>query len=410
MLTQYRKVLRNAEFSRLWVGWTASSFGDSLTWVALVWLVYSRSHSSTAVSLLVIAYTAPVVLGGFVSGLALDRFDRRRLLIVVNVLLGLGVLSIPAAATILGQVSPYQVYGVAALYGLLKMANLAGLPSLIPSLVPEEELSTANALESISYTIAQMIGPVAAGLLIGVIGPANVLAIDVATYAIVIGALYLMSSRTSIEAAQGSGRGLGPAIGFLVRTPAILVINIMFMLFNVGEGMLSVGLPVYVSKVLAGGASEYGLLLGAMAGAGLVSSILVGGWVWRAPLGRSIAVAQVGAGFGVIGLAATNALALAIAALAFAGLMTAPLTIWAQTIRMGLIPADLRGRVFALLRTLMQATPPVGGAIAGLLLLHADVRVVLLTAALVIALPGLVGLAHPALGDTATRQQTAVID
>ncbi len=410
MLMQYRKVLRNADFSRLWIGWTVSSFGDSLTWVALVWLVYSRSHSSTEVSLLVIAYTAPVVLGGFASGLALDRFDRRRLLIVVNVLLGLGVLSIPAVATSLGHVSLYQVYGVAAFYGLLKMANLAGLPSLIPTLVPEEDLNTANALESISYTIAQMIGPVMAGLLIPLMGPANVLAIDVATYALVIGALYLMSARPSIEVAQGRGRGLGPALGFLVRTPAILLINLMFMLFNVGEGMLSVGLPVYVSKVLAGGASEYGLLLGTMAAAGLVSSILVGGWVWRAPLGRSIAVAQVGAGFGFIGLAVSHALALAIAAIAFTGVMTEPLTIWAQTIRMGLIPADLRGRVFALLRTLMQATPPVGGAIAGLLLLRADVRVVLLAAALVIALPGLVGLVHPALGETATSRHAAEIE
>ena len=63
-MNRYRRLLRNRPFARLWTGSTISAFGDSLTWVALVWLVYARSSSPRDVSALVIVATAPVFLGG----------------------------------------------------------------------------------------------------------------------------------------------------------------------------------------------------------------------------------------------------------------------------------------------------------------------------------------------------------
>ena len=74
------------------------------------------------------------------------------------------------------------------------------------------------------------------------------------------------------------------------------------------------------------------------------------------------------------------------------GFFSAPLTIWAQTLRMQVIPSDLRGRTFALLRTLMQGATPLGGALAGFLLPALGIPVMVLVSALVIGLPGIVGL------------------
>ena len=88
-----------------------------------------------------------------------------------------------------------------------------------------------------------------------------------------------------------------------------------------------------------------------------------------------------------------------------AGLFASSLTTWAQTIRMRLIPAEMRGRVFALLRTLMQATPPIGAVIAGLLLAGGDPAPAVAVMAAFMVIPSLVALVAPALSPAATGER-----
>jgi len=138
-MLRYVEVLRVGPFAALWFGSTVSAVGDALTWVALVWLVMETAGSPGAVGGLVVASTAPVIGGGLAMGVLLDRFDRRRVLVVVNAVLGCAVASVPVLAHA-GLLRTWHLYGVAALYGLLKMANWAGVPSLIPALLPERDL------------------------------------------------------------------------------------------------------------------------------------------------------------------------------------------------------------------------------------------------------------------------------
>jgi MFS family permease len=111
----------------------------------LVALVLARPHGSVAV--LAALYTAPVAVGGLLAGWALDRFDRRRLLVGDSLVRGTVFATIPVAGA-LGELRVTQLYLAAAVYGLLKMISLAGFPALIPSLVRAEQLTAANALEA----------------------------------------------------------------------------------------------------------------------------------------------------------------------------------------------------------------------------------------------------------------------
>ena len=86
-----------------------------------------------------------------------------------------------------------------------------------------------------------------------------------------------------------------------------------------------------------------------------------------------------------------------------AGLLISPLTIWAQTIRMRLVPEGMRGRVFGVLRTFMQATPPLGGAAAGILLGGPGVAATVVAMTAIMAVPGVVGLVTPALAESRLR-------
>jgi MFS family permease len=393
-----RLLRRRRDFALLWVGATLSVLGDGLTWLALVWLVFELGGSAPDVGLLVFAYTAPVVVGGLLAGLLLDRFDRRRVLIADNAVRGLVVATIPVAAA-LGALQPWLLYAVAIVYGFFNMISLAGIPSMLPTLVEEDELVTANAMETMTYGVGGVVGPALGGLLIAVVGAAGVLWLDALSYLVFVAALAAMRARQRPEHSAPGSRGLGPAFRFIVGTPAILAITLMFMAANVGEGMLLVIVPVYALDVLEAGSGAFGALVSILTGGMLVGALIIGVVHWRFRLGRSIAAFQAAAGLSILGLALEPGFLVAAAVLAVFGLLISPLTIWAQTIRMRLIPDQLRGRVFGLLRTLMQSTPPIGGIVAGSLLTGAPVPLTVAAVAVIVTVPGLVGLVHRSLAE-----------
>lgn len=133
--------------------------------------------------------------------------------------------------------------------------------------------------------------------------------------------------------------------------------------FNVGAGALLVLLP-HRAVDLGLGAGGYGWLVAAETGGELVASIVLVGRPWRFSLPASIVIAQLAAAVLVLALI-TNRTATTLPILFAFGMCTAPMTAWAQTLRMQAVRAAERGRLFALLRTLMQATPPIGAGLGG---------------------------------------------
>jgi len=327
------------------------------------------AHASLPV--LVVLYTAPVAVGGLVAGWALDRFDRRRLMITDSVLRGAAFASIPLAA-IFAQVSAGQLYAVAAVYGLFKMIGLAGFPSLIPSLVPGPQLDQANALEGASYGLASLAGAGLAGLAVATAGPADVVAFDAASYLVMAGCLWPVRDRSPARRRPPSRAGApgGPGFRAVVRlaatNPVLRNTTIMFALFNVGDGALLVFLP-HRAVQLGLGAGGYGFLVAAFTAGELLAALILTWLTWKAPLPASITTAQIAAAL-IAALLVIPSTAVTVAALVALGMCSAPMTAWAQSLRMRLVPAQSHGRLFALLRTAMQATPPAGAGLAALTL------------------------------------------
>jgi MFS family permease len=181
------------------------------------------------------------------------------------------------------------------------------------------------------------------------------------------------------------------SVRLLRRDPILLSTTAMFMLFNLGFGAVLVWLPILADQTFGGGAVLYGTLLGALALGELVSSTLAGMLDLRLPLGRLICLAQLCSGMALGALAFDVSAPVALVSLTLLGFFSAPLTIWAQTLRMQIIPASLRGRTFALLRMLMQGAFPLGGMIGGFVLPLVALPLVIGLSAGVIGLPGVAG-------------------
>jgi len=153
----------------------------------------------------------------------------------------------------------------------------------------------------------------------------------------------------------------------LAATNAVLRdTTIMFALFNVGEGALLVFLPHRALR-LGLGTGGYGYLVAAGTAGELLAALLLTRMTWRAPLTVSIVTAQIAAALVVVPLVVRST-AVTVAALVALGMCDAPMTAWAQSLRMRLVPPEAHGRLFAILRTAMQATPPAGAALAALVI------------------------------------------
>ena len=417
-MSRYLRLLRQRDFALLWSGATISSLGDGMSFVALLWLLIERGGTATDVGLLAAIHTAPVIIGGIATGPILDAFDPRKVIAADNALRGIAMASVPLAS-VLGVLTTPHLFVVAAIYGLLFMTSAAGIPSLITRLIHGEDLTTANAMESLSFSISGLIGPGVAGLLIAIVGAPFVLAIDALTYFIFVGCLLAMreggrgeeapaashgGDAAPAAAAPAASRGLGPAIRFIFSAPAIVAITLFYMSVNIAGGIVTVVIPLYVRDVLDAGSETFGLLLSVLTAGDLAGLLFVGAVNWRWPLGRSIAWALFTSGL-VLLLWLLQPPVIALCAILFVwGALSSSLTPWAQTIRMRLIPPEIRGRVFALLRTSMQSTRPIGAVVAGILLAGGDLTIAIVAMALLFAVPGFIGIWLPALGRGPTAE------
>jgi MFS family permease len=391
-IANYRQAFQFRSFRLFWLGFTFSILGDAMTRTALIWFVYETTNSAKALGLLTLFYTGPVIVGGIMAGWLLDRFDRRRVILVDNLIRGVAVALVPFLYA-RGQLALWHVYGVAAMYGILMMIQLAGSPALVPDLVPKRYLDTANALETLSFTMASVIGPTLAGLLIARIGAPNVVIVDSVTYfafAMILMYVRLPKKEMSSSIVKTTYR-LQEAVQLLLQNKILLSTTLMFMAFNLGYGLMVVWLPIYVDQVLGGSAELYGILLGFIAAGEMISSILAGGLIFSLSLGILICLAQFAAGLSLSILLLKPDTWRAILSLSLFGFFHAPLTIWAQTLRMQIIPEGLRGRTFALLRTLMQGTSPVGGIVAGFMLPVVGIFAMIGLSVSLIGTPGLLG-------------------
>ena len=390
----YRDILKNRNFLLFWSGFTLSSVGDSLTRVALTWFVFEETNSPQALGILTIAYTAPILIGGFIAGPLLDRFSPRRVMVVDNLIRGLSFAALPFLHA-LGLLEIWHVYVFAAIYGSLMMVSLAGGPTLIPSLVNRDQLETANAMETLSFTLSNVIGPPLAGLLIVWIGTANIIILDAISYFLfafmLIGISAAQSPHTAVENKSDS-LSLMSAVRLMIADKILLSTTLMFMAFNVGLGALTVFLPLVSDRIAPGSSQVFGALLGALALGEVLSAGLAGSLRMNLSLGVRIALAQMLSGLSLALLVLQASFWAAASGLFLLGFFSAPLTIWAQTLRMRIIPVEMRGRTFALLRTLMQGATPLGGALAGFLLPVIGMQLMIGLSSVVISAPGLVGM------------------
>jgi MFS family permease len=280
------RILRQPNFARLWLGGLISMTGDWILIVGLPFEIYRRTGSTLATGAMVLAFLIPSIALGSVAGVFVDRWDRKRLMVVINLALAVCILPL-LAIDALGIWIAYVVLFVASSLGVLfRPAEGALLPNLLEN--PDDDLVTANALNGMNNHLARLIGPAIGGVIVATGGLVAVTVIDGVSFflsAALIGSIRTSRSRPvrqdSLEhQAATAWRRLvlewRDGMRVILHHPVLKGLLVFFAITRIGEGLTATLFVPWATDALHSDSTGYGLLLSTQAIGGLAGAVVIG--------------------------------------------------------------------------------------------------------------------------------------
>jgi MFS family permease len=356
---------RYPAFRRLFVGQTISTFGSEVAAVAAPFQLYQLTHSTLQVGLLSLCELAPLLTLTIVGGAIADAVDKRRLLLVTEVLLALVALGFAFNAS-LDEPRVWAIYVLVTLAMSIFSLGVAGMNSVIPRLVDRDDLTPAIAIENVYGSTTNVAGPALGGALIVVFGLTGAYLLDAATFAASLWSVWRLPPLPAAhDAERPSLRTIAEGFRFVKQRKVLLG------MFLVDSNAMVFGMPRALFPALAlnrfhGGAGVLGLMYAAPY-AGALAASLVSGWIGHVRRqGLIVAIAAARWGVAIVAFGFAESLWLALLFLAAAGAADNVSAVLRGTILWSVTPDELRGRVSGIEFAQVAATPAIGNVEAGL--------------------------------------------
>jgi MFS family permease len=361
MILDISPLRNNREYRLLYIGQLVSLFGSMLTYVAVPVQVYNLTQSSFVVGLLGTVQLVPLLVFALLGGAFADSMDRRRLLVLSEILLALGSAALMVNALV-GHSSVTLIFVVSALMSALNGFHRPALDAITPKLVKRDELRAVAALGSLRFSLSSIVGPALGGLLIWKLGIASTYAIDVVSFIVSLIALASMRSIPGIKKVKPGLRSIAEGMRYAVSRPELIGTYVVDML------AMTFAMPMALFPAMAaswGGSWAVSGLYTAMPVGALLATLLSG---WTSKVDRHGVFVVVGAaiwGVAIVGLGYSNSLIAALVFLAIAGAGDNVSVIFRGAIWNETIPGELRGRLAGVEMISYLSGPMLGNTRAG---------------------------------------------
>lgn len=416
-------LLRQRNFALLWVGGLVSIAGDWVMYAALPYFVYQRTGSTVATAGMIAAELAPSILLGSVAGVFVDRWDRKRVLVVTNLLQAAAVSTL-FLVPLNGWL--WLVYVAAAAASVLSTFSVPAEGALLPTLVDDEDLVPANALNVLNNRIGRLTGLPLGAFLLGALGLEGVVLVDCASFLLAGALIAPIDVRASPASAAAAAEGQRAAVpeppgadtgdGAPEATQAaasawkafwgewlaglrivrydktIAVVFFVLGLMTFGGTMLDPLTVAWVRDVLGGGVQMYALLMTVHAASGIVGSLFVGAVGKRMTPRALMGWAGVIAGVATMIRYNVSLVPVALVTSALAGLTNVISSVGVETLVQRSVPDAYRGRVYGALGASGGLLSLLGAVLAGSLAEVVGLVTMLNVAAGLILLAGVVVL------------------
>jgi predicted MFS family arabinose efflux permease len=354
-------------FAMLWYATVVANIGSWMYSAAAAWLMTSLTKDAFTVSLVQVVSTAPFFLLALVAGVFSDTLDKRRLLIWGESA-STALCAIFAVVVWFNWVTPTSLLWFMFLISVANALVSPAWQAVVPSLVPKEDLPSAVSANSVGFNLSRAVGPALAGAIIGPLGIAAPFVINAVSDFGVIGVLIGWKEPKGTGAALPPERfasAVGTGLRYAINNAALqrtFVRTVAFFLFASSYWAL---LPLVARLRISGGATIYGILLGAIGLGAVAAAYFLPNWKKRLGADALVAISSLGtvAALVLFGIAREPIVALIASLLAGASWIggVAILNVSAQLA----LPDWVRGRGLAMYMTVMFGAMTLGSALWG---------------------------------------------
>ncbi len=268
----YRDVFNNGTWIRLWTGQTLSQLGDFITDIAFPLLIYEITRSAVGLGLGFAIEMLPLIVIGPIAGVFADRWNRRTLLLVTD------VVRIGCALGMFLSTSVWQLYVLSLVAAIMQAIFLATYSAVIPQ-ITEGQFAKSISLSYMGYNSMQVVGPMIAAVIIGLAhGPRGAFLFDAVTFAVAC-LLTLTIRVATVERANAANnfiRDLRRGLSLLWKTPALRYFSGYNVVFTLGGAASALGIILYIKTSLGLSTTASDQLYG------IIGAILAGGLAFMA--------------------------------------------------------------------------------------------------------------------------------
>lgn len=385
------RALRSRNYRLFFIGQTISLVGTFLTQIATVWLIYRLTGSALLLGTVAFAGQIPLFFLAPFGGVWVDRWNKRRLLVITQILSGLQSLSL--ALLTLGHIQTWEVIVLAFVQGLINSFDMPGRQAFTVEMVEDRaDLSNAIALNSTMVHAARFVGPASGGLLIYYVGIGPCFFIDSISYIAVVASLLMMHVKPHQpkERTQSVLAEMREGISYVWNSvPIRVILLLMAVLSLTGIPAYNILMPIFAdalaphsavaatlpSSAVADltnnhGAQMLGILQGVSGLGALGCAFYLASRKSVVGLGRVIAIAGIGLGAAIIAFAASRYLWLSLLIAPIAGFAMLAVFASANTLLQTLADDDKRGRVMSFFTVAFLGMSPFGNLLAGFSATH----------------------------------------
>jgi len=363
------RALRHRNYRLFFVGQGISVIGTWVTRFATSWLAYTMTGSPLILGLVAFCNNAPTPLIAPIAGVLVDRWDRKRVILLTQVaaLVQSAALAVFALS---GLITVPHLLVLGALQGVINGFDMPARQSFLREMINEPtDLSNAIALNSTMVNLGKLIGPVIAAILVGLVGEGWCFAIDAATYLAVIASLLAMRITPRVRTPSGKRvlAELADGVRYVRSQPLVRTVLILLATTAVLAGGYTSLLPVIAAEHLGGGPHTLGLLMGSAGIGAVCGALYLASRTTIVGLGRVIGQSLLVLGAALLSLELASTMWVAMPLLFTMGLTLMIQMAATNSIVQTLVDDDKLGRVMSLYAVAFAGGMPIGALLDGAL-------------------------------------------
>ncbi|MGA7793282.1 MAG: MFS transporter [Candidatus Acidiferrales bacterium] len=360
------RALKHRNFQLFFSGQIISLVGTWMQTVAQAWLIYRMTGSGELLGVLGFVGQFPIFLLSPLAGLAADRWPRQRVVIATqsaSMLLAF----ILAALTMTGRITVWEIIVLATVLGIVNAFDVPARQSFLIEMVGREDLLNAIALNSSMFNGARVAGPAIAGILVAVVGEGWCFLLNGISYLAVIAGLFLMRIEKLKPVHDGAAplEKLREGFRFARHTKPIRALLVLVAIVSFMALPYTVLMPIFAVKILHGGASAYGTLMGAVGVGAMFGALALAMRAELRGLGKVVAYSATGLGASLVLFSGSHWYWISFTILVLSGFTMMMQFTATNTLIQAMVPDQLRGRVMSLYSMMFLGMSPLGSLLAG---------------------------------------------